>query len=96
MVNPTSILDSNTSTRPLKSFIDVLADFSASQVPVKLVLLHHGESAVHFSTKEVQSIVEPCKLSLIGKSSFGHPTIDVIQNFFLSEVKRVVSGVSIG
>lgn len=49
----------------------VVAKSLGAQVPVKLVLLHRGESNVMFSTIEVLIMAEPFKLSLVDKFSFG-------------------------
>ena len=69
---------------PLLTFVDVVTGSAASPIPVKQVQLHRGEPAVHFSTAEIQEMVEPFKLALIGKFSFGRPPMDFIRKFFTS------------
>lgn len=94
IVIPASIIFTNTSTWPPKYFFDEVVDSSASQVPIKPVLLCRAESAFHFLAEEVRSKVEPFKLSLVGKFSFGRPPMNFIQNFFVSLALKGYSQVS--
>lgn len=52
-------------------------------ISAKPIQLHKGEPTVYFSAMENREMAEPFKLALVGKFFFGHPLIDIIQNFFL-------------
>lgn len=54
-----------------------------------------GESAVIFSTEEIVVIAEPFKLTLIGKFSFGRPSMDIIRKFFISLGLKGTSQISL-
>ena len=54
-----------------------------SLISVKLVQLHRGEPAIHFSTAKIREMAGPFKLAFIGKFSFGRPPMNVIRKFFV-------------
>lgn len=65
------------------SFVNALSGPQISSISVKPVSLFGGEPIVHFFAAKIQIMVEPFKLSLVGKFSFGHPSMDLIRKFFL-------------
>lgn len=95
VINPANILNPNASI-PSKSFVDAVAGVT-TPIPPKPVSFVRGEPAIHFTTVEIQSMVEPFKLSLVGKFSFGRPPMDLIRNFFcFFRIERKLSDIFIG
>lgn len=64
--------------------MDAVSGSTAELIPINPVSLVRGEPAVIFSAEEIKSMGEPFKMSLIGKFSFGRPSMDIIRNFFVS------------
>ena len=73
-------------SRPAKSFIDALGQDNAlsSDIPIKALGNHQGMPAVLFSKEEIAIMAEPFKLSLVGKFSFGRPSMEITRKFFSS------------
>ena len=65
------------------SFVDALGSGNnqIKSVPMKPLGHHHGMPAVLFTKEEIALMAEPFKLSLVGKFSFGRPSMEVIQKF---------------
>lgn len=61
-LNPVTVLNSNATSRPQKSFVYIVTGSAFSPILVKQVQLHRGEPAVHFSAVEIQEMTEPFKL----------------------------------
>ena len=72
--------------RPIKSFVDVLGVGNNQQdgVPIKPLGSYQGMPAIIFSKEEIAIMAAPFKLSLIGKFSFGRPSMESIRKFFTS------------
>lgn len=83
-MHPAFILNPDASLRPKTSFSDVVLGPHNPAIPLKSVSLLHGEPYVIFSTEEIAIMVEPFKLVLVGKFSFGCPSMDIIRKFFIS------------
>ncbi|KAH9750076.1 hypothetical protein KPL70_005587 [Citrus sinensis] len=84
IINPASILNPDALPHPQKSFSDVVSGPKDSSIPFKPASLMRGEPAVIFTTEEIAAMAEPFKLALVGKFSFGRPSMDIIRKFFVS------------
>ncbi|KAH9650228.1 hypothetical protein KPL70_026289 [Citrus sinensis] len=67
-LNPVTVLNSNATSRPQKSFVYIVTGSAFSPTLVKQVQLHRGEPAVHFSAAEIQEMTEPFKPALVVES----------------------------
>ncbi|XP_052300313.1 pollen-specific leucine-rich repeat extensin-like protein 2 [Citrus sinensis] len=69
--------------KPTKiSLVDIMNGLSNSRIPIKTVTLFEGEPNVQFSTTEIQAMVIPFKLILVGKFSYNRPSMELIHKFF--------------
>ncbi|KAH9662191.1 reverse transcriptase domain-containing protein [Citrus sinensis] len=84
IINPASILNPDAPPHPQKSFSDVVSGPKDSTISFKPASLMRGEPAVIFTTEEIAVMAEPFKLALVGKFSFGRPSMDIIRKFFIS------------
>ncbi|KAL9407486.1 hypothetical protein AB3S75_046100 [Citrus x aurantiifolia] len=72
--------------QPCKSFVDVTTGSQSSDpaIAFRQSSTHKGEPTIFFTEEEINIMVAPFKLALVGKFSFGRPPIDIIRNFFVA------------
>ncbi|CAI9098768.1 OLC1v1035474C1 [Oldenlandia corymbosa var. corymbosa] len=67
------------------NFIQALSGPKNSNPSSSIAGKHKGEIAIKFPTPLVAKYSEPYQYALVGKFPHGRPTLEVIQNFFISQ-----------